>query len=128
MPNKNLKIEWLPNYLAKKIHNNILKSWFKFIFLTKSFKEKINTTFLKPFLNEMIKNIIYILLILLKFQNLWNLINVFMKKNWKCLFKCFLWFFKIQWVQGNQAVMFLVVPWTCPNRLLTMVGRLPRPN
>ncbi len=28
---------------------------------------------------------------------------------WKYLFKCFLWFFKVQWVHENQGVMFLVV-------------------
>jgi hypothetical protein len=32
------------------------------------------------------------------------------KKLWKCLFKCFLWFFKVQWVEENQGVTFLVVP------------------
>jgi hypothetical protein len=32
------------------------------------------------------------------------------KKNWKCLFKCFLWFFKVQCVQEYQGVMFLMVP------------------
>jgi hypothetical protein len=38
-------------------------------------------TFLNFFLNAMIKNIKYtIFLILLDFQNLWNLINVFIKK------------------------------------------------
>jgi hypothetical protein len=26
------------------------------------------------------------------------------------LLKCFLWFFKVQWVQENQGVTFLVVP------------------
>jgi hypothetical protein len=26
------------------------------------------------------------------------------------LWKCFLWFFKVGWVQENQDVMFLVVP------------------
>jgi hypothetical protein len=47
---------------------------------------------------------------LLKFQNLWNLINVLIEKHlWKKLFKCFLWFFKVQWVQENQGVTFLVV-------------------
>ncbi len=34
----------------------------------------------------------------------------FFKKLWKCSFKCFLWFFKVQWVQENQSVKFLVVP------------------
>ncbi len=51
------------------------------MFLTKKFKEKKNGTFLKLFLNEMIRNIkITIFFIILRFQNLWNLINVFIKK------------------------------------------------
>jgi hypothetical protein len=59
----------------------------------------------------MIKNIkIRNFSMLLKFHNLWNLINVLIKKIWKYLFKYFLWFFKVQWVQENQGVMFLVVP------------------
>jgi hypothetical protein len=49
-----------------------------------------------------------IFFILLKFQNLWNLINVLIKKK-KHLFKCFLWFFKVQWVEENQSVTFLGV-------------------
>jgi hypothetical protein len=32
------------------------------------------------------------------------------KKNWIFLFKCFLWFFKVQGIQENQGLMFLVVP------------------
>jgi hypothetical protein len=32
------------------------------------------------------------------------------KKLWKYSFKCFLWFFKVQQVQENQGVMFLVIP------------------
>jgi hypothetical protein len=32
------------------------------------------------------------------------------KKLWICLFKCFLWIFKVQWVQENQGVRFLMVP------------------
>jgi hypothetical protein len=32
------------------------------------------------------------------------------KHLWKYLFTCFLWFFKVQWVQENQSVMFLMVP------------------
>jgi hypothetical protein len=56
-----------------------------------------------------LKHIIF--LILLKFQNLWNLINVpVLKKLWKYLFKCFLWFFKVWWDQENQGVTFLLVP------------------
>jgi hypothetical protein len=30
--------------------------------------------------------------------------------SWKCSFKCFLWFFKVRWVQKSQGVTFLVVP------------------
>jgi hypothetical protein len=51
-----------------------------------------------------------IFLIVLRFQNLWNLINVLKNNLWKCSFTCFLWFFKIKWVQENQGVTFLVVP------------------
>jgi len=36
---------------------------------------------------------------ILKFQNLWNLINVLIKKIWKYLFNSFKWFFKVLWVQ-----------------------------
>jgi hypothetical protein len=59
----------------------------------------------------MIMNIkIHNIFILLKFKNLWNLINVLInKKIWKYLFKCFLWIFKVQWVQENQGVTFLMV-------------------
>jgi len=32
------------------------------------------------------------------------------KKLWKCSFNCFLWFFKVQWVEENQSMTFLVVP------------------
>jgi hypothetical protein len=35
-----------------------------------------------------------IFLTLLKFQNLWNLINVLIKNIWKYLFKCVLYIFK----------------------------------
>jgi len=53
----------------------------------------------------MIKNIKYaIFLILLKFQNLWNLINVFIKKLWKYLLSVS-YDFKVWWVQENQRVM-----------------------
>jgi len=31
-----------------------------------------------------------------------------LKKLWKYLFKCFLWFFQVQWVQENQGVTFLM--------------------
>jgi hypothetical protein len=51
-----------------------------------------------------------ILLILLKIQNLWNLINLLIKKIYEnILFMCLLWFFKVQWVKENQGVTFLVV-------------------
>jgi hypothetical protein len=28
-----------------------------------------------------------------------------LKKLWKYLFKCFLWLFKVRWVEENQGVM-----------------------
>jgi len=79
---------------------------------TKNSRKKTNITFLKHFLNAMIRNIkIHNILILMGFQNIWSLINLFIKKYlWKCLFKYFLWFFKVWWVQENQSVTFLVVP------------------
>jgi len=61
--------------LFLKILKIILKSCFKFVFLTKKFKEMKQDYILKTFINGTTKNI-KILLILLKFQNLWNLINV----------------------------------------------------
>jgi hypothetical protein len=47
---------------------------------------------------------------LLKFQDLWNLTNVFIKNLWKYLFKCFPMVFlsSVGWV--NQGVTFLIVP------------------
>jgi hypothetical protein len=37
-------------------------------------------------------------------------LNKYIQKNlWKYSFKCFLWFFKVQWVQKNQGVTFLMV-------------------
>ncbi len=46
---------------------------------------------------------------LLKFQNLWNLINVLIKQNYDFFYLSgFLWFFKVQWIQENQGVTFLV--------------------
>jgi hypothetical protein len=47
-------------------------------------------TFVKLFLNAMIRNIkIHNFLILLKIKNLWNLINVFIKKTMKIFTKVF---------------------------------------
>jgi hypothetical protein len=56
----------------------------------------------------------------MKIHNIFNIIEISksMEPNkcipnfcsWKCSFKCFLWFFKIRWVQKNQGVTFLVVP------------------
>jgi len=61
----------------------ILKSCFKLVFLTKKFKEwnqrDISKTFSKMQCLETSKYTI--LLTLLKIQNLWNLINLFIKKN-----------------------------------------------
>jgi hypothetical protein len=59
--------------------------------MNKKFKEKTNVTFLKLFLNAMIRNIkIHNIIDIIKISNLWNLINVFQKKLSKCSFKCFL--------------------------------------
>jgi hypothetical protein len=68
--------------------------------------------FLKLFLNAMIKNI--------KIHNIFDIIGVsksiepnkcIHKNNFmEMFFKCFLWFFKVQWVQENQGVTFLMVP------------------
>ncbi len=41
----------------EKIHNFFLKSYSKFVFLTKKFKGKTSVMFLKLFLNAMIGNI-----------------------------------------------------------------------
>jgi hypothetical protein len=41
----------------KKFHENNFQIMFQFVFLTIKFKKKTNTTFLKLFLNAMIKNI-----------------------------------------------------------------------
>jgi hypothetical protein len=57
-----------------------------------------------------------IFLILLKFQNLWNLINILIKKLRKYLLKCFLWFLKVWWVQKIKVWRFLMVP---PKKTLT---------
>jgi hypothetical protein len=43
--------------LPLKNHKKILKSCFKFVFLTRKSKEKTNIIFLKLFINAMIKNI-----------------------------------------------------------------------
>jgi len=52
-----------------------------------------------------------IFLILLSFQNLRHLINVFTKNNNETVhLNVILWFFKIRWVQENQGVTFLLVP------------------
>jgi hypothetical protein len=98
-------------YFREKIPMKILKSCFKFVFLTKMFKERnqrdIPKTFSKMQWLETSKYTIF--LTLSKIQNLWNLINILIKKIWKYVFKCFLWCFKIRWVQENQGVTFLVV-------------------
>jgi hypothetical protein len=55
----------------------------------------------------------------IKIHNILDIIEIskYMEPNkimqiflWKCSFKCFLWFFKVQWVQENQGVTILVVP------------------
>jgi hypothetical protein len=65
--------------------NKIFNSCFKFVFLTKKFKERWPCiTFVKLFLNTMIRNIkIHNILDLLEFQNVWNLINIFITKNYE---------------------------------------------
>ncbi len=59
-----------------------------------------------------------IFLTLLKFQNLYNLINVFNKNIYYCFLMCFLYFSKVWWVLKNEGVTFLVVP---PNHTFTQV-------
>ncbi len=97
----------LPFFLfIKKKFNHVpnLCSW------PKDSRKKTNIMFLKLFLNAMITNI--------KIHNILNIIEVSKstelnkctKKNlWKCSFTCFIWFFKVRWVQENQGVTFLVV-------------------
>jgi hypothetical protein len=56
-------------------------------------------TFLKLFLDAMIRNIkIHNFLILLKFQNIWNLINLFIKKYENIYLSVSYDFFKIRCV------------------------------
>ncbi len=69
--------------IYKKIHFFFFSNYgSNLCFGPKCSKKKINVIFMKHFLNAMIrnkkKNTIF--LILLKFQSLWNLINVFIKK------------------------------------------------
>jgi len=63
--------------IFKLFLKKILKSNFKFVFLIKKFKKKTNVTFLKLFLNVMIKKI--------TIQNIFNIIKILksMKHN-KC--------------------------------------------
>jgi hypothetical protein len=63
----------------------------------------------------------------IKIHNIHNIIEIskFMEPNkcthkknlWKNLFKCFLWFFKVWWVQKIKVWRFLVVP---PKEILTL--------
>jgi len=54
------------------------------VFLTKKFKEGTNITFLEFYLNAMIRNIkIKNIFDIVEIQNLWNLINVLIKKIMK---------------------------------------------
>jgi hypothetical protein len=67
--------------------------------------------FLKLFLNVMIKDIkIHNILDIIKISKSMEPNKCIAKQLWKCSVKCFLWFFKVQWVQENQGVIFLVVP------------------
>jgi len=65
---------------------NHLKEWLR----NQNVKMAI-VTFLKLFKNGMIRNIkkIYKNIILLEFQNLWNLISVFIQKNYEIFFYVF---------------------------------------
>jgi hypothetical protein len=88
----------ISNYLRKNISKKILKLCFKFVFLTKKFKERNERDVLEFFINAMIMSIkIHNILILLKFQIFWNLINVFIKIIYEKINQCFL-FLKVQWV------------------------------
>jgi hypothetical protein len=83
--NKKLKIKWIPNYLRKKVHIKVHTSCSKFLFLTKKFKEKYRWCVFEFFFKckfwWLWTSKYIILLILLRFQNLWNLINLFQKNN-----------------------------------------------
>ncbi len=72
----------------KKIPKKIVKFCFKFLFLTKKLKERNQCytpqTFSKVWWLETSKYTIF--LILLKFQNLWNFINVFILKNYENIY------------------------------------------
>jgi hypothetical protein len=75
------------NYFRKKIPKKIPKLCLNFLFLTKSLGKRTNVTFLKLFLNAMIKNIkIHNIYLLLKFQNIWNLINLLNENNYENIF------------------------------------------
>jgi hypothetical protein len=83
-----------------------LRSW------PKSSRKKIGVNILETFskYNDYEHQNTQYFFILLRFQNLWNLIYIFLKKLWKGSFKCLLRFFKVLWVHENQGVTFLVVP------------------
>jgi hypothetical protein len=57
LPNKNIKIKLLPNYIRKNNNKKIHKSCPKFVFLTKLFKEKNMHYIPEIFLYAMIMNI-----------------------------------------------------------------------
>jgi hypothetical protein len=61
-------MEQLPTYLRKKIPKKNFKLCFKFVLLTNKLKEKNNVTFLKLFLDAMIRNI--------KIHNIPNIIEI----------------------------------------------------
>jgi hypothetical protein len=74
----------------KKIPKKIFKSCFKFVFLTKKFKE--------IFLNATIRNIkIHNILDTIESSKFMDLINLIIKKTMKMFLKCFLWLFKVWW-------------------------------
>jgi hypothetical protein len=63
------------------------------------------------FLHAMTRNIkIHNILDIIQISKFVKLNKCIHEKKWQHLFKCFLWFFKVWWIQENQGVMFLVVP------------------
>jgi hypothetical protein len=103
----------------KKFLNHVpnLCSW------PKTSRKKINIMFFKKILNAMIKNI--------KIHNNLNIIKISkcMKRN-NCIqktftFKCFLWFFKVRWVQGKSKCDVLngtTQGWAYPNGIFFLTN------
>ncbi len=119
MPNTNLKVKRLPNYIKRKFIHHVPDLCCQ----SKNWRKKIGITFLKLFFYAIIKN-------RKNTQYFWyywdfkiheNLINVFNFVLWKCSFKCFRWFFKVRWDQENQDVTLLMVP---PNDRIALLKNL----